>query len=70
MMLMMMMMMMMWSVMKQSDCCLLSILTAVNSDTGLSALRDIANVYETLGKFLSDLNLPSEVHFNSSACLF
>ena len=41
---------------------LMLILTALSTKTGSSTLRDIANVYETLGKFLLDLNLLSEVH--------
>ena len=44
------------------------ILTAVNSKTGSSTLCDIANVYETLGRFLSDLNLLSEVCIGFSGC--
>ena len=40
------------------------IVAAMNAKIGSAALRDIAYVYETLGRFLSDLSLLSEVHFN------
>jgi len=43
-------------------------LTAVNTTAGSAALRNIAVVYETLGKFLFDLNLLSEVQFNPFKC--
>jgi len=42
------------------------LLTAINPNSGSTDLRDVANVYETLGKFLSDLNLLSEVR---SSCM-
>jgi len=44
------------------------IVTAMNTTNGSTTLRDIACVYEITGRFLSDLNLLSEVHFNSYQC--
>ena len=42
------------------------LLTAMNISSGAAALCDIANVYETLGKFLSHLNLLPEVKLSFS----
>ena len=47
----------------------------MNTSSGSADLRDIANVYETLGKFLSDLNLLSDVRciaalFNVALCYY
>ena len=52
------------------DIVLWLILTAVNCKSGSDALCHVANVYETLGKFLSHLNLLSEVglHLSSGQC--
>jgi len=46
------------------------IATAMNAKIGSAALRDIAYVYETLGRFLSDLDLLSEVHFKNLKMLY
>jgi len=43
--------------------CLLLAVAGVSADAAPCALRDVADVYETVGRFLSDLNLLSEVRF-------